>query len=283
MNESASYYRYWGKAKPSDEGSADYHLLPFHCLDVAAVGMEYLKRSTSLLKSCCQLLNCSESAFLSWSAFLLALHDLGKFSEAFQSQRPDLIRVLQKREPNPRKQYTERHDSLGFWLWDNDLLDDDILQKIGIDDSRKSQRGLKCWLLAVTGHHGMPPKSAGTVDFFFCREDKRAATEFIQKLAELLLTEEAKRIPVHAESDFEWNSKTLSWWFAGVAVLADWLGSSRLFFPYCDTSEDLTTYWAYAREQANTALEHSGVLPIAIEQGQTLTDFFSYMLPPTEN
>jgi hypothetical protein len=37
MNE--KYYEYWGKAKKKEDGSGyDYHLLPYHCLDVAAVG-----------------------------------------------------------------------------------------------------------------------------------------------------------------------------------------------------------------------------------------------------
>lgn len=277
MSESKSYYRYWGKAQPSEDGLAEFHLLPFHCLDVAAVGVAYLKQSSSLLKSCCQLLNCTEQAFLSWSAFLLALHDLGKFSEAFQSQRPDLILELQNRAPNPGKQYNERHDSLGFWFWDNDLVDENVLLKIGIDNSRKTQRGLKCWLLAVTGHHGMPPKPTGTVDFFFLRDDKQAASNFVQVLAELLLTEEARRIPIQAGADFEWNSKTLSWWFAGVAVLADWLGSNTKFFPYREQPQGLDVYWEAAQVQAGNALDQSGVLPIAVEQGQTLTDFFPYI------
>ena len=34
-NESVpSYFRYWGKAEKDGPG---YHLLPYHCLDVAAV------------------------------------------------------------------------------------------------------------------------------------------------------------------------------------------------------------------------------------------------------
>ena len=33
-NKIPSYYRYWGKT--AKDGS--YHLLPYHCLDVAAVG-----------------------------------------------------------------------------------------------------------------------------------------------------------------------------------------------------------------------------------------------------
>lgn len=32
------YYKYWGKARKREDGGYDYHLLPYHCLDVAAVG-----------------------------------------------------------------------------------------------------------------------------------------------------------------------------------------------------------------------------------------------------
>jgi len=245
--ESVPYYRYWGKANSSGQSGGSYHLLPFHCLDVAAVGVAYLRTSPALLTSCRQLLNCTEQEFLSWAAFFLALHDLGKFSEAFQSQRPDLILLLQSRAPNPGKQYSERHDSLGFWLWDDDLITDVLLQ-IGVGDTRNIQRGLRCWLQSVTGHHGMPPKPTGPVDFFFLREDKRAAADFVQVMAKLLLSDDAKRIPVGAGADFEWNSKALSWWFAGVAVLADWLGSNTQFFPYQEQPQELAAYWTYAQE-----------------------------------
>ncbi len=37
MNEKG-YYKYWGKARRSEDGKWEYHLLPYHCLDVAAVG-----------------------------------------------------------------------------------------------------------------------------------------------------------------------------------------------------------------------------------------------------
>lgn len=266
--------RYWGKADPSYLGEPKWHPLAYHSLDVAAVGATYLKQSSSLLKSYCGLLNCSEQAFLSWAAFLMTLHDLGKFSEAFQSQRQDLVFELQKREPNPAKIYSERHDSLGFWLWD-DYLVDEMLLKIGIDNSRKTQRSLKCWLLAVTGHHGTPPKSNGNVDSYFCREDKQAADDFVQAMAGLLLTDEAKRIPTNVDAkDFQLFSEILSWWFAGATVLADWLGSNTNFFPYQDRSIALTEYWEYAQGQATKALPQSGVLPSAIEKGRSLKDLF---------
>ena len=38
MDKQASYFRYWGKAEKDGPG---YHLLVYHCLDVAAVVAEW--------------------------------------------------------------------------------------------------------------------------------------------------------------------------------------------------------------------------------------------------
>jgi len=265
-----SIFKYWGKADPSLHIEQKWHPLVYHSLDVAAVGVTYLKNS-SLLKSYCGLLNCSEHDFLSWSSFLLALHDLGKFSEAFQAQRPDLIFELQQREPNPTKIYSERHDSLGFWLWE-DYLVDEVLLKIGFDASRNTQRNLKCWILAVTGHHGMPPKQTGNADNFFRREDKQSAAFFVQEMAELLLTNEAKHIPFN--HNFKRVSEMMSWWFAGITVLSDWIGSNTQYFPYKNLPMAYVEYWEYAQVKAKEALANSGVLPSVIEQGLLFKDLF---------
>ncbi len=87
----SSIYHYWGKARPDTVDGLVCHLLPYHCLDVAAVGVEYLRRSPHLLRMFSDAMHCSNEEFLSWAAFWLSLHDLGKFSEAFQSQRPELF------------------------------------------------------------------------------------------------------------------------------------------------------------------------------------------------
>ncbi len=263
-------FNYWGKADDKYLAEPKWHPLVYHSLDVAAVGVTYLEQS-SLLDVCCDLLGRSKQAFLSWSAFLIALHDLGKFSEAFQAQRPALMLLLQQREPNPTKIYSERHDSLGFWLWEEYLIDE-VLQKIGIDASRSSQRALKHWLLAVTGHHGVPPKPSGYADNFFRREDKETAADFVITMAELLLTKEAQDIP--SSPNFKIASEMMSWWFAGVTVLADWLGSNTQFFPYKNPAMELGEYWGYAQAQANHAIAQSGLLKTSIEQGRTLKELF---------
>ena len=48
MSKQPAYFRYWGKARPDKTQGAHYHLLAYHCLDVAAVGW-YLLNPEQLL------------------------------------------------------------------------------------------------------------------------------------------------------------------------------------------------------------------------------------------
>lgn len=108
-----SYGSNWGKARPG-EGTASCHLLAYHSLDVAAVGVGVLRRLPALRALFANGLGLPAHLIEPWLAFWLALHDLGKFSEAFQSQCPEVFATLRGRPPNPAKPYTLRHDSLGM-------------------------------------------------------------------------------------------------------------------------------------------------------------------------
>ncbi|HZA28094.1 MAG TPA: HD domain-containing protein [Gammaproteobacteria bacterium] len=44
-------FRYWGKAKPDREDGPQYHPLPYHCLDVAAVGQSWWDKSPVIVSS----------------------------------------------------------------------------------------------------------------------------------------------------------------------------------------------------------------------------------------
>ena len=50
---------------------------------------------------------------------------------------------------------------------------------------------------------------------------------------------------------------------AGLAVLADWIGSNQQWFRYRKPSdfEDIDAYWGHAREKAASAIAEAGVLP----------------------
>ncbi|NRA72462.1 MAG: CRISPR-associated endonuclease Cas3'', partial [Gammaproteobacteria bacterium] len=92
-----SYLKYWGKAIKDDEDQqgADYHLLVFHCLDVAAVADIWLQESNTILNQISSSLACSPDQAKKIVLFFVLLHDLGKFDARFQNFRKDIRQLLQ--------------------------------------------------------------------------------------------------------------------------------------------------------------------------------------------
>ena len=166
------YFKYWGKADRDDP--AKYHLLPFHCLDVAAVGWWLLDPLKPLCQQISGELGVRPAWLQKWFCFCLSLHDLGKFATAFQGiishESKNLV------PSNSRMPYTERHDTLGFWLWRENLFA--RLEK-SLSNKAEWLKRIVRWLEIVTGHHGMPPKkSGGRISNFFELEDEEAANQF---------------------------------------------------------------------------------------------------------
>lgn len=283
-----NYFRYWGKARPQEGSGPGYHLLPYHCLDVAAVGREYLRRTPSLRAFLLHTLRIDDEAALEgWLAFWLALHDIGKFSEAFQSQKPELFLELRGREPDRAKCYRLRHDTLGMLFWK------DVLGQAAIDEewfgpeTEFSSEGLDCWARSVTGHHGQPPQENG--DFweqhFDRKEDRAAILEFVIDVRRQLVDDAVTAIPSALDAEtFHRASVDLSWWVAGLSVLADWLGSNTEFFGYRaapDHPLPLADYWEYAERQAVVALDATGVAPVNSERSLGFGELFPNIATPS--
>ncbi|PKO59571.1 MAG: hypothetical protein CVU23_14045, partial [Betaproteobacteria bacterium HGW-Betaproteobacteria-17] len=64
--------KYWGKARPGGGTGADYHPLPYHSLDVAAVGEAYLTAHPRFLGFFAEALGLSPASTLRWLTFWLA-------------------------------------------------------------------------------------------------------------------------------------------------------------------------------------------------------------------
>ena len=235
-NSSASYYRYWGKAKPTgDTKGAPYHLLVYHCLDVAAVGRLLLDPQQALCKSLASRLEVDPAWLRDWFTFCLLLHDLGKFCRSFQNLVPNLSGRLVPYEPG--FSYEKRHDSLGFALG-RELSAS--LADLGL--CRVSQWP---WLEIVCGHHGRPPdKSITTLRPYALPEDQQAAESFVRDCAQKVVLPELDPLAQIDEKVF----RSVSWQLAGVSVLADWLGSNQQDFCYIDEEMPLLNYW---REHAS--------------------------------
>ncbi|MEN9867543.1 MAG: hypothetical protein RL748_3133 [Pseudomonadota bacterium] len=280
----ASCFLFWGKAKPDLDGGAPWHSLPLHCLDVAAVGLIYLRRSPTLQTLFMQTFGFkSQAALESWLVFWLALHDLGKFSSAFQSQNFQLF--LQLRPAAKERPYTLRHDSLGMQYWKDVLLDQTISEAWFGPDTENYADGLNYWMRAVTGHHGLPPDESnrGTMHHFDLRHDCKAIDEFIQILRYEIISVDFTALLAEIDPEtFYRRSQQLSWWIAGITVLADWLGSNTDFFPYHNQApEKIQTYWEYALKQAEKALTASEILPNALRQERGLNQLFPHIQTPS--
>ena len=268
-------YRYWGKARPDDETGPAYHLLPYHCLDVAAVGFFLLSPEKPLCQRLAAQLGVEPGWLRDFFVFCLALHDMGKFSRAFQGLKTDLSPDLVK--ANPRMQYTERHDTLGFSLWRENLSAQ--LEKT-LSGNGEWLNKIEPWLEIVTGHHGMPPKKLGDrISNYFEREDEEAACHFVWDVYNLFLSE-FDHAALH-DNGLKRRLKTISWQLAGIAVLADWLGSNQEYFKYCSEPEDLAVYWRkHAFPSAQKAIQSMPAKPKA-SQFQGIRNLFPFIKQST--
>ena len=271
------YYRYWGKTGEDET----YHLLPYHCLDVAAVGWLFLAPERTLTKYLSKNLGVSPEWLRHWFSFCLAVHDIGKFATAFQGLKPELdSNLVSAIRSMP---YSEKHDSLGFLLWQKVLKP----SWEGSDSnstfrfSAQQQRGLDPWLRITTGHHGIPPKELlGRYQDFFTEADELAAKTYCSDISQFLLAEfDAQPL---ADRSFRKKLPRSSWALAGITVLADWLGSSISPEQYCSTPKPLSDYWhEKALPQAERLLAAAQLTPLPATPFTGIRALFPFIDQPT--
>lgn len=269
---------YWGKAE-----GGDYHPLTKHALDVAAVGDALLARDRLFVDRLARVSGVSADSLCRSIPFLLALHDLGKFSEGFQDLRQDLReRLAGVRRPVA---YLQHHGTLGYRLWLSfgpSIESGEMLRVRAADadlDGTDSFELTLPWVAAVTGHHGQPPEG-GPVGGAFSRSAKDDAWSFVCEVARLL---GACRLDVNVDGDYAELSRRFrisSWLLAGLAVLSDWIGSNRGFFPF-DGTTGLEEYWELARSRAQLALSEVGVLSPAVRPQVGMGPVFPGIVEPT--
>ncbi len=273
-HEIKTIFNFWGKADPNYPDEPKWHPVAYHSLDVAACGQVLLRCQPAWLDTLARLSGLDSAALSPWLVFLLAIHDLGKFGDGFQALRPDLQQILRRRVV--RMAYDVRHDTLGYalvmehlpgWLRCPELAE---------------RRGnlLRLWAAAVTGHHGRPPKNdnlrahvdrhvpAGSV-----RED---AGQFVADMRCLLLPEDWG-LPPRTDGLLD-RYKRSSWLVAGLAVVADWLGSNTHWFKYHCPDLSLEDYWHnVALPAAEKAVAESGLLAPSPAQDAAFAKLFPHI------
>jgi len=283
-------YRYWGKARPEGETGPAYHLLPYHCLDVAAVGHVLFQYSAPLRKKLTRLTALDEATCRYWLLFFLALHDIGKFAESFQGLREDLLQHLQAKETN--RPYI-RHDRLGYVLWEQKLCTGRNLCPwfdIEADDATlgKWAKAVLWFARPMTGHHGEPPRRTGLNDMMirvessFSEPDVAASIAFLDEIAKLFRQPDSLEIKTPGYSkQLRARWKKASWFLAGFTVLCDWIGSNDRWFPFIEEPATLNAYWRdHALPHAKDAVKAAG---ISFDLSAPMPTDFSGLFPNLAN
>lgn len=246
-----NFLSFWGKAQPLHPDGPGWHSAAFHCLDVAAVGEALLTRHGGLGDALARLLCLSSAEALRLACFLLCLHDIGKFAKKFQAKAPHLYPECFGDDP-ARVPGRYDHGVGALRLFDADPG----LFNLPRGTSNRVWRPL---ISAIFGHHGSPPSPRLNEGLLALRPDYgtsgiEAARQFIQQAHALF------PLPPELPALDRPGARRASFLLAGIAVLADWIGSSQRWFPYRGW-EDFEAYWEDAQSQAARAVAEAGVLP----------------------
>lgn len=225
--------------KSAAGGTQVRHPALYHMLDVGAVAERLLARSQ---------IDLSVREALT---FLAALHDLGKIGDGFRA-------MIERGDTQP-----ERHWEVSrAWFAHFDegalasVLGSDVFVRVPLYD-------------ATAGHHGAPPPiRAGSRDPW--RDTVRRAGTDAERDARWTIEAFASLFPAasldaleldlrEAEGDWCRAAKPLSWWFNGLLVVADWVGSNADWFEPQEAGPSVEEYWPIARERAKRALEAAGL------------------------
>ena len=194
-------------------------MLPYHCLDVAAVGRSLLSGTPGLRQKFAAIIGLEEATCSRWLVLLLALHDIGKFSESFQKLRPDLLEKFQGIISS--KTYTSRHDNLGYLFLKTSLDKEEIHFPPGVSFD-EWQDVVMAMVRPFTGGimvcrprcNGLPLRAA----HFFSENDDKAARQFAGAICTLICGVEGEFYHP-SPFDLEEQMKMAFWLMAGFVVL----------------------------------------------------------------
>lgn len=280
----SSYYKYWGKAEKDGD---KYHLLVYHCLDVAAVGHSLLSSNAALRQKFTAVTGLEERVCLAWIVMFLVLHDIGKFSATFQNLRSDILERLQ--EITIRNKYTVRHDSLGNLFLKLSFENENIRFPEQTDATFDEWQDVIMTIArAYSGHHGVPPQMKGpngmplNYSSFFAEGDTAAAVQFVNDVVKMIFHQSEEFI-LPNPYEIEASMRKASWLMAGFAVLCDWIGSNSNWFSFCEDHIQIEDYWkTCAIPHALKAIRESGITTgIPLVKPPDFPNLFPHILSPS--
>ena len=237
---------FWAKKKKGEHGEI-YHPLLFHTFDVGTVARELWK--TGLHRAIRHFfvteLGLSEQETVAWLIFLIALHDTGKASPAFIRQDQKAREELKQLGFRFRRVHEKcPHGIITAWVLA------DLLQTVSGDNKFPRVFG-RALGIAVGGHHGtfsgdkVGPRQKGGEEW----EDARKG--LVEELARLF------RVPLATLPNYSQNHAFYVL-LAGLACVADWIGSNEEDFRYAPPGTTPEQYATLSQQRARQAIRAVG-------------------------
>jgi CRISPR-associated endonuclease/helicase Cas3 len=250
MAEEFDLCLFWGKTPRRGDPADRFHPAVFHMLDVACVAEALLRDGSPRLRHA--LLHawrgCEAELLVAWLPFLIATHDLGKISAAFQSQDEAQWERLRRHGVRPltRKQQLYHAEVSAVWLH---------------EELRRREPGTALRLMlalrdAMGGHHGRFAEA----EMDALRRSLRASEqgeprwgawrEQVYSLLRELLAPPGELAALGVPLQLRPATVALT----GFIVWCDWMGSNERDFP---ATPDATPaqYLVESRQRAQAALD----------------------------
>lgn len=257
----------WGKRR--EDGA--FHPLADHCLDVATT-FRALLDAPGIARSLPRLdpVQCERLTVLAF------LHDFGKCNRGFQA----------KADPAARDTAGHVLEGLAL-LWDLDDLRppgwEALLADIAgwfVDETQAEQM-----LIAGLSHHGRPVSES---DYQHSGVERKARNWWtasggydpLAALDALAATVRGACPLAFGEAAPIDATPALQQRFAGLVMLADWIGSDTQFFPYRQSPEE--DRLALARAAAQRALRRIGLMPPAKRESKPFETTFAFRPTPLQ-
>jgi CRISPR-associated endonuclease/helicase Cas3 len=250
-------FRLWGKTNKNSTDSNDFHCAIFHMLDVGNIAREMLSQNTPprwrhILS---ETLNINAERLVNIVPYIVALHDIGKISMAFQGKN-DQQKARLQREGFLFRKTDIRHTVISqIFIADSLSLHTGTITNIplGVDE-------------ALGGHHGrfVDPEDVKKARRYL--KDESTEWQALRNNADSLLQKEFLFNEIQLSQPG--NISTVIMAITGFTILCDWLGSDgRYFIP--DSNSTFEQYQISSRNRAKQAVRGSGMLSMTTSEAPT--------------
>lgn len=258
----------WGKARPL--GACPAHPLLCHMADVAAVAGRLLTRTLprSVRTRLLTLDGLSETEALRFILLVVALHDFGKASPAFQTFADSLRAELSRRGLDLDSLNGTHHSTSGV------LLVQEALAALG------AEAGVALSLArAVTAHHGEFPTDASIMPLRNSAPREQGTSPLWAQARQGVVEELRALFRVERVPTVESLDHAFVVLLAGLTSVADWIGSMQEVFEYEPPQPALGGYWPTALARADLALERVGMRATTAPSFRSFGSLFPALSP----